>query len=102
MEDTMNEMTVDRWLAIRKEAALNIDPETAEVRWTYVQVLDPYGVHRDLLPEEECIGRGYFARAPGNDVWVCFYDLPDAVRDRLWELLKTGAVRRGSGDEEAF
>ena len=26
-----NDMPLDRWLAIRKEAALKIDPQTAEV-----------------------------------------------------------------------
>ena len=33
------------WLASRKEAGLKIDPETAEVEWTYAQTLDPYGVY---------------------------------------------------------
>ena len=35
----------EQWLAIRREAGLKIDPETAEVDWTYGQTLDPYGVH---------------------------------------------------------
>src|SRR5262245_24181651 len=29
------ELPVEQWLAIRKEAALHIDPETAEVTWFY-------------------------------------------------------------------
>ncbi len=37
-------MTVEQWLAIRKEAGLRIDPETAEVMWSYEYVADPYGV----------------------------------------------------------
>jgi hypothetical protein len=81
-------MTVEMFLASRKEAALKIDPETAEVFWTYGLVGDPYGVH-DLLPEEECIGRNYFARAPGSDIWVSFDDLPNGVHDRLWHLHKS-------------
>jgi len=28
------------WLAIRKEAGFKIDPETAEVEWTYGQITD--------------------------------------------------------------
>jgi hypothetical protein len=32
----------ERWLAARKEAALRIDPETAQVFWEHGQVLDPY------------------------------------------------------------
>ena len=36
-----DDMTVEQWLAIRKEAARQIDPETAEVDWWYVQTMDP-------------------------------------------------------------
>ena len=79
-----DQMTVEQWLAIRKEAGLKIDPETAEVTWTYAQVLDPYGVHPDLPKEYDCVEREYFARSPGSDVWVNFGDLPDATRDALW------------------
>ena len=78
----IDDMTVEQWLAIRKEAARQIDPETAEVRWRYVRIRDPYGV--DPLPEDDKIGRGYFARSPGSDVWVSFYDLPDATAEALW------------------
>jgi hypothetical protein len=74
------------WLAIRKEAGLKIDPETAEVEWTYGNIGDPYGVK--ALPED-CIGRIYFARSPGSDVWVDFDDLPDATRDALWDKHKS-------------
>jgi hypothetical protein len=81
-------LAVEQWLAIRKEAALQIDPETAEVYWDYAQVLDPYGVEPDLPEEYSCIGRAYFARSPGSDVWVCFYDLPEATREALWQRHK--------------
>jgi hypothetical protein len=84
-----DQMTVEQWLAIRKEAGLHIDPETAEVLWTYEQVADPYGVHPDLPEEYQCVGRAYFARSPGSDVWVEFGDLPDATRDALWEKHKS-------------
>jgi hypothetical protein len=80
-----NQMAVEQWLAIRKEAALKIDPETAEVDWTYAQTLDPYGVHPDLPEEYSQVGRAYFARSPGSDVWVWFGDLPDATKKALWE-----------------
>jgi hypothetical protein len=75
-----------QWLAIRKEAGLKIDPETAEVFWTWGQIVDPYGLG-DLTDEERCIGRNYFARSPGSEMWVSF-DEPDAVRHRLWARLK--------------
>ena len=65
------------WLASRKEAGLKIDPETAEVEWTYAQTLDPYGVYPELPEENRQVGRAYFARSPGSDVWVSFGDLPD-------------------------
>ena len=73
----------DEFLAKRKEAGLLIDPETAEVSWTYAHIVDPYGIEPDLHEEEKCLGRVYFARAPGSDVWVSFYDLPQATKDAL-------------------
>ncbi len=82
---TDDEMTVEQWLALRKEAGLTIDPETAEVIWTYAQVLDPYGVYPKLPRECDQVGRQYFARSPGTQIWVCFDDLPDATRKALWQ-----------------
>jgi hypothetical protein len=73
------------WLTIRKEAGLKIDPETAEVEWIYAQTLDPYGVDPGLPEELQQVGREYFARSPGSDVWVHFDDLPDTTRDALWQ-----------------
>lgn len=82
-------MVTDRerkiWLAIRKEAGLKIDPETAEVEWIYAHTLDPYGVYPELPEECQQVGREYFARSPGSDVWVDFGDLPEATRDALWK-----------------
>jgi hypothetical protein len=79
------QMTVEQWLALRKEAGLKIDPETAEVMWVYAQTLDPYGVYPDLPEECQQVGREYFARSPGSDIWVCFDDLPKTVHDALWK-----------------
>jgi hypothetical protein len=81
----MSEQDIQQWLAVRKEAGLKIDPETAEVNWKYGQVMDPYGVDPDLPEECQCVGRQYFARAPGSDIWVHFHDLPEETRDALWE-----------------
>jgi hypothetical protein len=88
-ESTAKQRRKQQWLAIRKEAGLKIDPETAEVFWNWGYILDPYGIW-DLTDEEKCIGRNHFARSPGSEVWVSFHDLPDAVRDRLWARLKAG------------
>ena len=65
----------------RKEEALKIDPETAQVFFHWGSVVDPYGIypHSD---EDYCIGRNYFARSPTSEVWVLFDDLPTAVCDR--------------------
>ena len=87
MTNNEKTVTVEEWLTVRKEAGLQIDPETAEVMWTYANILDPYGVYPD--DSEECIGRAYFARSPGSDVWVHFWDLPAATRDALWEKHKS-------------
>jgi len=91
-------MTVEQWLAIRKEAALRIDPQTAEVEWIYADIGDPYGVHN--LPEEGlCVGRAYFARSPESDIWVCFDDLPEMVREALWDR-QAGVSGRARGEIE--
>jgi hypothetical protein len=76
---------IEQWLAIRKEAGLKIDPETAEVDVTYGLTLDPYGVLEEWeLPKEfRQVGRQNWARAPGSDVWVHFSDLPDTVREKI-------------------
>jgi hypothetical protein len=80
MEDAAtDQMTVEQWLAIRKEAGLKIDPETAEVAWWTAYTLDPYGVDPNLPAELQQFGREYFARSPGSDVWVSFNDLPEAT-----------------------
>jgi hypothetical protein len=80
----MNEEEIEKFREIRSQAGLMIDPITAEVTWCYVQVMDPYGVDPDLPEEYQCIGRGYFARVPESEIWVCFDDLPEAIRDVLW------------------
>jgi len=82
---TDEKVAVEKWLAARKEAGLQIDPETAEVDWTYAYTLDPYGVHPNLPEECQQVGREYFARSPRSDVWVCFGDLPNATSDALWK-----------------
>jgi hypothetical protein len=76
-----------QWLAIRKEAGLKLDPESAEVEWCYAQTLDPYGVDPDLPEQCQQIGREYFARSPASDVWVNFRDLSKTIRDALWNVL---------------
>jgi hypothetical protein len=101
---------IERWLAIRKEEALKIDPETAEVDWSYEQTLDPYGVLDEWeLPEEfHQVGREYFARAPGSDIWVEFGDLPRETRDKLWNrhrrklAFPAGLEGLGDGPEIPF
>jgi hypothetical protein len=85
-----------KWLAIRKEAGRKIDPETAEVMWVYAQTLDPYGVDPELPEECQQVGREYFARSPGSDIWVWFLDLPDRTHDRLWEKHKRELAFLGS------
>lgn len=83
-------MNVEEYAEFRRtrtEAGLKINSETAEVWWEYGQELDPYGV-LDLLPEEDCVGRKYFARAPGSDIWVEFGDLPQETCDALWKMYR--------------
>jgi hypothetical protein len=81
---------IEEWLSLRREAGKLINPETAEVTWTYIRTLDPYGIDSDLPEELWDIGRQYFARAPGSDIWVSFYHLPDATRETLWKRMDGG------------
>jgi hypothetical protein len=76
------EITVSEWLAIR-EAGRKIDPETAKVCCRYTLIIDPYGIDPDLPKECQQVGRDYFARAPGSDIWVWFGDLPKATQRGL-------------------
>jgi hypothetical protein len=87
--EQIEEGAVEQWLAIRKEAGQQIDPETAEVDWIYAQTEDPYNVRPELPEEHQQVGREYFARSPGSKVWVCFRDLPEKVRDALWKKHKS-------------
>jgi hypothetical protein len=82
----MNDDERTEFIRIRKEAGLKIDPETAEVEWDYRQVVDPYGIYPAISENDEsyCVGRAYFARAPGSETWVEFGDLPAATREALW------------------
>ena len=61
------------WLDERKREALLIDPATAEVHWSFGQTLDPYGMIPDLPEELQQVGREYFARRPGSDIWGQLY-----------------------------
>jgi hypothetical protein len=80
-----------RWKAFKallRVAGQQIDPETAEVEWTHIHLIDPYCVFPlDIVEKHWCVGRGYFARAPGSDVWIEFEDLPDATVEALWQKI---------------
>jgi hypothetical protein len=92
------EITTEERIAVRKDAALRIDPETSVVMCTYARTLDPYGDDPDL-PEEYCqVRRTHFVRSPGSDVWVMFNDLPAATRDALRKRSK----EKSASDDELF
>jgi hypothetical protein len=81
----MTDQELKEFRSIREEAGQHIDPATAEVDWEYGQPADPYRINPDLPEECRQVGRLYFARAPGSDIWVSFYDLPEATLTALWE-----------------
>jgi hypothetical protein len=74
------------WLAIRKKAGREIDPETAEVICKRANDWDPYGILPEV-PTDDC-SRHYFARSPGSDIWVWYRDLPAATWNALCEKHK--------------
>jgi hypothetical protein len=80
------EVTTEYLNALRRAVGQLIDPETAEVNWWHVEMLDPYGDYAELPPHFQCTGRAHFARAPGTDVWIESADLPEATHKRLCEI----------------
>jgi hypothetical protein len=64
-------ITLRDFIWIRKAAGRKIDPETAEVdRIEFaVGVCDPHNMHAKGYWQ---VGRVYFARSPGSDIWVRF------------------------------
>jgi hypothetical protein len=78
--------------ALRKAVGLHINPETAEVTWIYGQTLDPYGDEPNVPDEYWQVGREYFARSPGSNVWINFSDLPKATETKLWERYESKLV----------
>ena len=94
--DCISKAEYDRRLEERRAAGLVLDPSTAEIDWNYAQTLDPYGDGLPLFPQEEQVGREYFARAPASDIWVSVHDLPDATRDAIWKRFENtkGAILR--------
>jgi hypothetical protein len=68
--------------ALRREVGRHIDPETAEIDWAWRHEADPYLDNPNLPEEFRCVGRAYFARCPGTDVWICTADLPERTSDK--------------------
>jgi hypothetical protein len=88
---TDEQAEIARWLAIRKEEALRIDPETAELWHLFTWTLDPYEVSND--PDLHAhVGRDYWVQAPDSDIMVWWGDLPERTRDRIYKLDR---LRRG-------
>jgi hypothetical protein len=94
--DCISNAEYKRRMEERRAAGLLLDPSAAEIDWNYAQTLDPYGDGLPLLSQEEQVGREYFARAPGSDIWICVGDLPDATRDAIWKRFENtkGAILR--------
>lgn len=89
---TMTDMTPEQWLAIRKEAGRKLDPATAEIDWSHGYDCDPYGVNPDLPDEMKQVGRQYWARSPGSDVWVNDQDWPKEIAAQLWRRVEEGGM----------
>jgi hypothetical protein len=85
----------ERWLAVRREAAAKLDPETAEVTFNWGDISDPCELR--VEDKDACCGRNYYARSPGG-VWVSFDDLPKPTFDRLEARIGAGEVIDASND----
>src|SRR5262245_37978344 len=93
-DDTIVEVTVKYLRALRMAAGLQIDPETAEIGRFYAHTLDPYDDYPGLPEVYRQVGREYFARSPGSDVWIAFGDLPERTQDALLEKHKSNKCCR--------
>jgi hypothetical protein len=65
-----------------KAKGLKVDPETAELLKTYIDLSNPYGIYPEGAAP--CVGSGFFARNLGDDDWISFGDLPKETVARLW------------------
>ncbi|MCD9106065.1 hypothetical protein [Bradyrhizobium japonicum] len=74
---------VNEFRAIRKVEGQKIEPDSATMICKHAPTLDPYGID-DLPARVTQSGRQYYARAPGGEMWVSFYDLPAETRSALW------------------
>jgi hypothetical protein len=80
----MNDAKAEAFYAHMKLEGLLIDPETAEVCWQFRSDADPYEI--GAYPDADVyVGRQYFAKRPGSEIWVCFRHIPDEVREKLWK-----------------
>src|SRR5262245_13017364 len=79
--------------AVIAEAALKIDPGTAEVSWHQGWYFDPYNFFNDDKEWQDLFEWTYWARSPGSEVWVEFYDLLKVTRAALqqnWNIDVSG------------
>ena len=83
---------------MRAEAGRRIDPATAEITFCWGQTSDPCGDDPDLPEEYRAIGRNYFAREPGSDIWISFHDLPEATIKALWQRIEREGLNPGIND----
>jgi hypothetical protein len=100
------ELDLLKWSRLVKKAASLIDPQTAEVTCFYEEEGDPYGLFRSHMPNGPGVMM-FYARSPENEMqklsrykkfaldwssrfgpWVWFGDLPEPVRNALWEKHK--------------
>jgi hypothetical protein len=71
----------------RRQIGLTIDPATAETKFWWADINDPYCILDQEKYHEGQVGREHFARSPGasNGDWVHFNDLPESTGKALWE-----------------
>lgn len=84
-----NEMTVEQWLELRKQAGRKIDPATAIAGRFYTYTCDPYMVWKDIPGSMQQVGSEWFARSADSDIWVSFQDIPLEVQTVIWSRTQT-------------
>jgi hypothetical protein len=91
-----DQMTVEQWLAARKEAGREIDIETCELGCWHTRDFDPYLADPDLPEEWNQISRNWFVRSPSSRGWVHYGDLPEAALRAMWDRIERERARRAA------
>ena len=98
-------IVIPQFVLNRRGRAGSVDRDQGEVHWLTCPGIDGHphgvrccvcvnGIYPNLPAKWDCVGRVYFARAPGGDMWVEFGDLPETT----WKALQESETFEAAAD----